>query len=448
MRGLGVIAERGRGADANDDVEGQHDGVFDGGRTIFSLTELDDVLGEPTHYEIPSSGTHKPGRFRSSSLAYLVCQIERADRELCLEGITFSDSRDLSDLMATAISCRSGSMAVGARIEGGAPAFWREHVYWVLPLALLPLAFSLGQPDDDTPARFRRTLLDQPIELRLRVELAEQGLNASLDDVLAPLPGQRIQGALLSRATDGHWLIALGAGMVMMALALSTFRSPETSPIVLIVVCLFTASVGYVILLSVEGLIAPTVHEVLEGQASFPLGLCAYILGVGLFEELAKALPILWRVQRAGPLRWRAACLWGLASGIGFGLAEGVQYSEGVYNGLASIDAYLVRFISCVALHAIWAASAAIQIARRGPALHDTHDPAAYAVALMQALAVPVVLHGVYDVLLQFQFHAAGLAVALGSFGWLAWQIESARLEESVKTHGTRLDAQLADERA
>jgi len=45
---------------------------------------------------------------------------------------------------------------------------------------------------------------------------------------------------------------------------------------------------------------------------------------------------------------------------------------------------------------------------------------------------------------LQFQFHAAGLAVALGSFGWLAWQIESARLEE---TCGTPLDAQLADER-
>lgn len=343
--------------------------------------------------------------------------------------------------MATAISCRIYSVPDGARTEAGASTFWREHIYWVLPLALLPLAFSLGQPDDDTPDRFRSTLLGLPIELRLRVELAEQGLNASLDEVLAPLPGQRIQGALLSRATDCHWFIAIGAGVGMMALTLSMFRSPDTSLSVLIAVCLFTALVGYAILLSVEGLVAPTVHEVLEGQASFPLCLCASILGVGLFEELAKALPILWRVQRARPLCWRTACLWGLASGIGFGLAEGVHYSERVYNGLASIDAYLVRFISCVALHAIWAASAAIQIARRGPALHDTHDPAAYAVALMQALAVPVVLHGLYDVLLQFQFHAAGLAVAMGSFGWLAWQIESARLGESTLAHGSRLNA-------
>jgi len=34
----------------------------------------------------------------------------------------------------------------------------REYLYWLLPLALLPLAVALGSPPDDTEARFRRTL--------------------------------------------------------------------------------------------------------------------------------------------------------------------------------------------------------------------------------------------------------------------------------------------------
>src|SRR5689334_22497559 len=38
------------------------------------------------------------------------------------------------------------------------PAHPREYLYWLLPLALLPLAFSLGQPDDDTLARYHKTI--------------------------------------------------------------------------------------------------------------------------------------------------------------------------------------------------------------------------------------------------------------------------------------------------
>jgi RsiW-degrading membrane proteinase PrsW (M82 family) len=153
---------------------------------------------------------------------------------------------------------------------------------------------------------------------------------------------------------------------------------------------------------------------VLDGDGDFLLSLCGYVLAVGLVEEAAKALPLLWRVRRFGVPDWRTACLWGLASGIGFGVAESVYHAERGYNGLATADAYLVRFASCVALHAVWSASVGMGLATgRGSAV--------------VALAYPAALHGLYDVVLLYQYHVAALVVAVASFGWLAWQIETAR---------------------
>src|SRR5207248_1857839 len=56
------------------------------------------------------------------------------------------------------------------------------------------------------------------------------------------------------------------------------------------------------------------------------------------------------------------SCLWGMASGIGFGVAEGVMYSVRYYNGIAGFDAYLTRFAACVGLHAVWSASVGITL--------------------------------------------------------------------------------------
>ena len=75
-------------------------------------------------------------------------------------------------------------------------------------------------------------------------------------------------------------------------------------------------------------------------------------------------IPLLFFLKRDATMGWRSAALWGLASGIGFGVSEGVMYAGDSYNGLSGGDIYLVRFISCVALHAMWAAMAAIAVAR------------------------------------------------------------------------------------
>jgi RsiW-degrading membrane proteinase PrsW (M82 family) len=314
------------------------------------------------------------------------------------------------------------------------PTPLREYLYWALPLALLPLAFSLGRPDDDTAERFGRTLTDTPAEVRHRVDAIERDPAATLDDLLAALPDRRIRGAFLPRDTVGHWLFAGLAGAGFLALIVRLFPNGRVRPTALIGVGLFTATVGVVVMLAVQGMIAPACGPVLDSDGDFALSLCGYILGVGLIEEAAKALPLLWRTQRHCPLGWRAACVWGLAGGTGFGLAEGIVHADRAYNGLATADAYLVRFASCVALHAVWSASVGLNIVAVGRSLEDTRDPAVYAVAVLRVLAGPAVLHGLYDVLLQYQYHAAALGVALVSFGWLAWQIETARSASSPPT--------------
>lgn len=302
----------------------------------------------------------------------------------------------------------------------------REYLYWALPLALLPLAFALGQPPDDTEARFHRTVHEAPKSVKYRIQQLERDPFATIDDLFDVLPGNKIIGAFAPRTTQIHWAFAGAAVAVFLGLAMATFPHGGSRPIVLLGVGLFTATAGIMLLLMVQPFFMFTVHDVLDDTSNFTISLFGYILGVGLFEELAKLLPVIWRMRR-GLMRWRAACLWGLASGAGFGVAEGIFYSEQFYNGISTIEMYFVRFASCVALHAIWSASAALSLCAHSRAVVDPQDKAVMAFTILRAIAVPAVLHGIYDVVLQYHYDIAALVVALMSFGWLASQIETTR---------------------
>src|SRR5260370_11662416 len=87
-----------------------------------------------------------------------------------------------------------------------------------------------------------------------------------------------------------------------------------------------------------------------------------FTFGVGFVEEACKIVPLFLLFLRKKTITWRTAVMWGLASGIGFGVNEGIFYSEMFYNGIAPAMEYVVRFASCVALHAIWCASAGLSL--------------------------------------------------------------------------------------
>ena len=50
-----------------------------------------------------------------------------------------------------------------------------------------------------------------------------------------------------------------------------------------------------------------------------------------------------------------------------------------------------------------------------------------YSVAVLQIVAVPMVLHGLYDTLLKKDLELWALAVGAASFAWFAVQVEMAR---------------------
>jgi RsiW-degrading membrane proteinase PrsW (M82 family) len=109
-------------------------------------------------------------------------------------------------------------------------------------------------------------------------------------------------------------------------------------------------------------------------------------------------------------------------------------YSVDHYNGVVGLDTYLVRFLSCVALHAIWTGSVAILIYRRtspgGPGFAE-FDPGSFTFVewigqVLAVLAMPALLHGLYDTCLKKEMYGIAILVAVASFGYLALLLRAA----------------------
>ena len=71
-----------------------------------------------------------------------------------------------------------------------------------------------------------------------------------------------------------------------------------------------------------EGSLGAMYLAALDPTAPFGASLLGHFLGVGLCEEMIKSLPVMWRIYRPDHCGWREACLWGMASGAGFGVSE------------------------------------------------------------------------------------------------------------------------------
>lgn len=325
-----------------------------------------------------------------------------------------------------------------------------EYAYLLLFFALVPLSISLLTKDREFKDRLQATLEKATPEEQARIVAVLTKENGSMDELFAALPGGRFDGAHLSRSTSMHWVYAGIASVGFLLLILLFFEAERANPLHLLLVGLFTGTVGIIFLLAVQwcsqfritrirgrgigilimltlAFIGWSYRSALDPDSNFFLSAIGFTFGVGLCEELTKAIPLLFFMKSESKLGWRGACLWGLASGIGFGVSEGVTYAADSYNGIGGVDIYLVRFISCVALHAMWAATVAIAIARNLEWYESVGEWPDFAVFTIRVLAVPAVLHGFYDTLLKQNMNVWALVVAVMSFAWLAIQIERAR---------------------
>src|SRR5579871_544532 len=340
------------------------------------------------------------------------------------------------------------------------PPLWLRHLHWLLVLALLPLAFSLLKHVDreDLKERSLKTVEAAPLDVQLRILKLHSNVHEATEDdeergptieeVLDILPEHKLIGAWLPRRSFAHWGLAAGSAVLFMTFFLLLSSQKTANPVHLLLYGFFTATVGILLLLLLQvladwspgiwlrggnivvlifyivKLIGYSYRAALDPSNGFFLSFVGYTLGVGFCEEVCKALPLLWHYHnKDSPRSWRTPFLWGLASGAGFGISEGIMYSSRHYNGISGADIYIVRFISCVALHALWTGSVAITLHKRQELIQDVDSWYEYIPRLYLIVGVPMVLHGLYDTLLKKDMNAIALGVAVVGFLFLAFQI-------------------------
>jgi RsiW-degrading membrane proteinase PrsW (M82 family) len=327
-----------------------------------------------------------------------------------------------------------------------APPSKSDLLYWLLALTLIPLAWSVRTTRDDTIERINRALREHPEAFNDIETLDGQVPFEEFAERLPRLPGHRIEGAYLRRETSLHWVYAGLTAIGYLGIVMILFPRASMRTLNLLSIAAFTGTVGIILLFIVQliSLMTPlwagggpltiilwiigfSYRAALDPDAGFVSSFLGFTFGVGLCEEVVKALPIIWYFRNFDQLSWRGACRWGMASGAGFGIAEGIMYSSDFYNGIQRGEAYLVRFVSCVALHAIWSSCVAMTLYRHQRLLKDIKNRSDYILPVLRVIAVPMILHGIYDTVLKMHWNPIALAIAVISFGWFAWLIETQR---------------------
>ena len=126
----------------------------------------------------------------------------------------------------------------------------------------------------------------------------------------------------------------------------------------------FTAFIGIPLLLFIQRIPPFSLLYAAIDSDNLISQLIGFVFGVGVLEELCKGVPIYLFMLRSGQLKEPfSSAFYGAMSGLGFAIAEGVQYSlsyavnlvGGNINVTGHILLTTVRFISLPLIHAIWA---------------------------------------------------------------------------------------------
>jgi RsiW-degrading membrane proteinase PrsW (M82 family) len=340
---------------------------------------------------------------------------------------------------------------------------WRDFNYLILLLAMLPLVFSSFKSSRVTLGEQLKESVQAHPEVKERLRALMGSEESTIDDVIDVFPGGKLDGAFLPRKTAAHWVFAGISAALFLTLMMFLFRPGSARPKSLLLTGLFTGTVGILLLIAFQYIasfaLATGFRNIPHGKGAilflivkfigfsyqaaenpengFLLSCLGFTFGVGLCEELCKALPLLWLMRkRPEQATWRGACLWGLASGVGFGVAEGIMYSGRYYNGMLGGDIYLVRFASCVALHAVWSASVAIMLYKNRDKLANAPGTSALLGYGLVYAGGPMLLHGLYDTLLKKDHSLVALGIALASFAYLAALIEWSMRRGEIEYEG------------
>jgi RsiW-degrading membrane proteinase PrsW (M82 family) len=305
----------------------------------------------------------------------------------------------------------------------------RDILRYFFALTLAPLLLYSATEHEDPPLRqeVERALKENPA-LRSRRESIK-----TLDDLFSQLEIEKVAGALHPRFTSAQWIYAGVSALGFWGLILALFPLGRANSTHLWTVGILIGTAGIVLLLLIHRLpFVRAFYDAASGRSGFLNSLSGFLLGVGACEELVKLLPLAVVVRRGGNLDVRGATAWGLAMGAGFGVSEGIWYSAEFYNGLLPGDVYLVRFVSCVALHMVWSAAAAARLWDTRREVEAADNPVGIVLPMVLAAAGSIGLHGLYDVLLKFGANVGAVSAAGLSFLYFYWSVDRQRASEAT----------------
>jgi protease PrsW len=219
---------------------------------------------------------------------------------------------------------------------------------------------------------------------------------------------------LLIHATTSH----LGAAFWGMALYFSAlwalffyhvFPTPEAR-LSTSALCFFATGVLSISLLLIAYQLPPLMWagHLFKSPSQFS-HMLAYIFAVALPEELCKALPLFVLLKKSDPLSPQVMLFYGLMSGLGFGIYEGVDYQmERNFRYASSGGEYyllnMLRLTTLPFLHAMWTGIAGYFVGFAG--LYPRRQSG----LMFIGIGVPVLLHGLYN---SFNQTMIGLGFAL-----------------------------------
>jgi RsiW-degrading membrane proteinase PrsW (M82 family) len=204
-----------------------------------------------------------------------------------------------------------------------------------------------------------------------------------------------IAAATVFPVLNTFWTISIYFSILWALFLFHFFRTPETRVAACVVAFMFTPVFSVATLLEAQ---QTTVLRFLDSAAystDFWTRFTGFVVGVGVSEELCKAAVVLLIVWRARiPFSPSTSMLYGMMSGLGFGIFEGLFYQQYVNPSAGYETGYLLnilRITSIPFLHSMWAGLSAYFI---GTSRFLTKGRWIFTLIGLSAAAI---LHGTYD---------------------------------------------------
>jgi len=220
----------------------------------------------------------------------------------------------------------------------------------------------------------------------------------------------------------GYWALALYFSAIWAMFFYYLFKTPQMTARLCFLCFFFTGIVSISVLLILQRIPPWSALYALAHSASLLPRLLGMFLGVGINEELCKAAILFWLVRRPGQLLTpQTVVFYGMISGLGFGIYEGVNYQMNINRAQGVDDAYflnIARLTSLPFLHALWTGMAGYFIGFA--ALYPKKRYGLWVVAI----GLPALFHAIYNT---FGWGIIGLGGALLSVILLSTYLANAR---------------------